>query len=108
MIGTGDGVRRDFAMVKRYGVGAEAQERRITLPVGGSVRVAVGGTATTAFAVTAGGTVLFDVPPPDGAEVRAGYRFDVPVRFAEDRLAVSHMTFRAGDVPSVPLIEVRP
>ena len=42
-----------------------------------------------------------------GNVVAAGFRFDVPVRFAEDRLAVSLATFAAGEVPSVPLIEVR-
>jgi hypothetical protein len=31
----------------------------------------------------------------------------VPVRFADDRLAVSLATFRAGEVASVPLIEIR-
>jgi uncharacterized protein (TIGR02217 family) len=39
--------------------------------------------------------------------VTAGYRFDVPVRFADDRLEVSRATFGAGTVPSVPLIEMR-
>jgi uncharacterized protein (TIGR02217 family) len=42
-----------------------------------------------------------------GSEVRAGFRFDVPVRFAEDRLAVSRATFEAGEIASVPLIELR-
>jgi hypothetical protein len=31
----------------------------------------------------------------------------VPVRFAEDRLELSGVTFAAGDVPSVPLVELR-
>jgi len=39
--------------------------------------------------------------------VAAGFRFDVPVRFAEDRLTVSRATFEAGEIPSVPLIEIR-
>jgi len=39
--------------------------------------------------------------------VRAGFRFDVPVRFAEDRLDVSAVNFAAGEAPSVPLIEIR-
>lgn len=106
-IGTGDGVRRDFALVKLYGNAPDAQVRRIMLPVAGSVRVAVGGAATSSFAVLADGTVLLDVAPPVGAAVSAGFLFDVPVRFAEDRLAVSHATFRAGEVPNVPLVEVR-
>jgi hypothetical protein len=31
----------------------------------------------------------------------------VPVRFEQDRLDVSGLTFLAGEAPSVPLIEVR-
>lgn len=37
----------------------------------------------------------------------ASFDFDVPVRFAEDRLAVSRATWGAGAAPSVPLIELR-
>jgi uncharacterized protein (TIGR02217 family) len=41
------------------------------------------------------------------AEVRAGFLFDVPVRFAADRLDVTGANFAAGEAPSVPLVEVR-
>jgi uncharacterized protein (TIGR02217 family) len=103
-LGAGDGVRTEFALVKHYG----GQERRITRPVAGSVRVAVAGVErATGWTLAPLGLVRFDEPPADGAEVEAGYRFDVPVRFAEDRLAVSRATFEAGEIPSVPLIEVR-
>nr|MBA2467044.1 DUF2460 domain-containing protein [Sphingomonas sp.] len=37
----------------------------------------------------------------------AGFLFDVPVRFADDRLEVNRATFLAGEAPSVPLIEIR-
>jgi len=102
-IGTGDGVSTRFALVKHYGDGL----RRITRPVAGSVRVTVGGAETAAFAVEPGGWVVLDTPPATGAGVRASYRFDVPVRFAEDALSVTRATFLAGAAPSVPLIEVR-
>ncbi|OYY90515.1 MAG: hypothetical protein B7Y45_07845 [Sphingomonas sp. 28-66-16] len=102
-VGTGDGVATRFALVKYYG----AQARRITRPVAGSVRVAVAGVETAAFVVEPGGWVALDTPPPPGAEVRAGFGFDVPVRFAEDQLAVTRATFLAGAAPSVPLIELR-
>ncbi|HEX8239995.1 MAG TPA: DUF2460 domain-containing protein [Allosphingosinicella sp.] len=103
-LGTGDGVRTDFALVKRYG----GQLRRITRPVEGSVRVSVSG-VELAGGWTLGpmGVVSFEEAPAAGAPVAAGFRFDVPVRFAEDRLAVSRATFEAGEIPSVPLIEVR-
>jgi uncharacterized protein (TIGR02217 family) len=40
--------------------------------------------------------------------VTAGYEFDVPVRFDTDRLSVSLRAFKAGQIPSIPLIEVQP
>jgi uncharacterized protein (TIGR02217 family) len=103
VVGVGDGVARRFALVKSYG----AAERRITRPVAGSVVVAVDGIATSAFSVEAGGWVVLDVAPAVRAVVTAGFTFDVPVRFAEDRLSVARATFLAGLAASVPLIEVR-
>ncbi|MEL7445934.1 MAG: DUF2460 domain-containing protein, partial [Pseudomonadota bacterium] len=49
----------------------------------------------------------FDVAPPPGSEIRAGYLFDTAVRFAEDRLDISTVNFAAGEAPSVPLVELR-
>ena len=106
-LGIGDGSRRQFALVKRYGAGDAVQERSIRLPVEGSVRVSVDGAETAGFAVTAEGEVLLDAAPAMGAAVRAGFLFDVAVRFAEDRLEVSRATFLAGEMASVPLVEVR-
>lgn len=103
VVGVGDGVARRFALVKSYG----AMERRITRPVAGSVSVALGGVGTLAFSVEAGGWVVLDVAPASGAVVTAGFAFDVPVRFAEDRLSVARATFLAGVAASVPLVEVR-
>ncbi|AJA07526.1 hypothetical protein SKP52_02985 [Sphingopyxis fribergensis] len=107
MLGTGDGVRRQFALVKRYGNGDAEQMRSIRLPVATSVRVSVDGIETAAFLVTGEGEILLDVAPAPGAAVRAGFLFDVPVRFADDRLEVSRATFLAGEMASVPLVEVR-
>jgi uncharacterized protein (TIGR02217 family) len=104
LIGVGDGAGTRFALVKTYG----AQRRRITRPVSGTVRVSVGGVELSGgWTLETGGTVAFEAAPAAGAEIRAGYRFDVPVRFAEDRLNVGRATFAAGEVPSVPLIEIR-
>ncbi|AOH82758.1 hypothetical protein AWL63_00950 [Sphingomonas panacis] len=102
-IGIGDGIATRFALVKHYG----AVVRRITRPVGGSVMVAVDGVASAAFSLAAGGMIDFDTAPAAGAVVTAGFRFDVPVRFAEDSLSVARATFLAGSAASVPLLEVR-
>lgn len=103
MLGLGDGTRTHFPLVKHYG----AASRRITRPVAGSVRIAVDGAETGQWTLADGGVVVFPTPPAAGAVVTAGFRFDVPVRFAEDRLEVSGATFLAGEAASVPLIEVR-
>ncbi|AQR74426.1 DUF2460 domain-containing protein [Sphingomonas sp. LM7] len=103
VLGTGDGAQARFQLVRRYG----DVVRRITRPVGGSLRVAVDGLATAAFTLGAGGVVTLDVPPDVGAVVSASFDFDVPVRFAEDRLTVSRATYLAGAAASVPLVEVR-
>ncbi|GAB5348912.1 DUF2460 domain-containing protein [Alteriqipengyuania sp. 357] len=107
LLGLGDGEASRFPLVKRYGEGPEPQVRRITRPRAGSVRVSVGGQETAAFTLDPLGEIVLDTAPAQGAEVRAGFLFDVPVRFAEDRLAISAAGFAAGQAPSVPLIEIK-
>ena len=104
-LGSGDGARTRFLLVKAYGTG---ERRRITRPVAGSVRVAVaGGELITGWTLGPLGAIDFAVAPATGAVVTAGYLFDVPVRFADDRIDINRATFAAGDAPSVPLVEVR-
>lgn len=108
LLGIGDGVRTRFDLVKHYGSGDEPQRRRITRPVPGTLRVAVDGVERTSdWSVEPGGTITFTIAPAAGELVTAGYRFDVPVRFAEDRLEVNRAGFAAGEAVSVPLIEIR-
>ena len=104
-IGTGDGSTDRFNLVKRYGTG---EQRRITRPVPGTVRVAIDGIeATTGWTVEDKGVLQFADPPVADAAITAGFLFDVPVRFAEDRIEVNRTTFLAGEAPSVPLVELR-
>ncbi len=107
-LGIGDGVRTRFALVKRYGEGAEAQQRGITRPVAGSVIVGLDGIMqASGWSLDDGGTLSFASAPGAATLVTAGFRFDVPVRFAEDSLEVSRASFAAGEAVSVPLIEIR-
>jgi len=107
-LGTGNGVISQFQLHKYYGDGVEGQRRIITRPVAGSIRVSVNGTERlTGWTHMGRGLIAFDAAPASGAAIRAGFRFDVPVRFAEDRLEISRATFAAGDAPSVPLVEIR-
>ncbi|MBC2670919.1 TIGR02217 family protein [Novosphingobium piscinae] len=108
-LGTGDGAATRFALVKRYGAAdGDPQVRRITRPVAGSVRVSLAGAVrTTGWSLEPGGTIRFAAPPPSGAEVRAGFLFDVPVRFAEDRLDIAGYGCDAAEAVSVPVIALR-
>lgn len=108
-LGTGDGVTARFRLVKTYGEGSDAYKRDIALPDLSSLKVAIAGTelASALFSFDAAARdVVLTVAPPAGASVTAGYEFDVPVRFDIDRLTFSITAFRAGEVPSIPLVEV--
>jgi uncharacterized protein (TIGR02217 family) len=111
ILGVGDGVRTTFPLRKRYLSGSQDYWRPIAKPVMGTVTVAitddpkVEGVEFTVDAAT--GILTFVTPPDIGAQVTAGFEFDVPVRFDTDRIAVSLASFKAGEVPDVPVIEVR-
>lgn len=111
VIAIGDGVRDAFVLSKTYRSGDQTYERPITKPVRGTVLVGIEGDPqqegqhweldeTT-------GTISFAHPPNEGMEITAGFEFDVPVRFDTDRIQTSVASFRAGDVPNVPVVEVR-
>jgi uncharacterized protein (TIGR02217 family) len=46
--------------------------------------------------------------PAEGLLVTAGFLFDVPVRFDTDFLEVDLAAFAAGEIPSIPVVEIRP
>ena len=111
-LGAGDGATAAFSLAKRYESGSAFYDRPIARPVSGAVRIAIDGVETGAFTVEdaaslgSGARIVFDAPPPVGAAITAGYVFDVPVRFDTDSLRINLAAFRAGDIPSIPLIEV--
>jgi uncharacterized protein (TIGR02217 family) len=108
LLGIGDGATTRFALAKTYGDGDDAQRRRITRPDPASLRVAVAGVEQrSGWQLQELGWIAFDTPPAAGAAVTAGFLFDVPVRFATDRIDVSVAAWRAGELPSAPLVEVR-
>lgn len=111
VLGVGDGVRNEFQLRKSYRSGEATYERDIRKPVIGTVRVGIQGDVQTEavdYVVdAASGIVSFDVPPPQDATVTAGFEFDVPVRFDTDSIQTSAASFKAGDIPSVPVLEVR-
>lgn len=109
VIGAGDGATRVFQLVKRYGTGRRDYIRTISKPVVGSVRIAVAGREIADFtADSLTGMVTLASAPPVGAAVTAGFAFDVPVRFDTDELRINLTQFEAGDIPDIPIVEIRP
>lgn len=111
LLGLGDGETRAFQLRKTYASGAQSYARDIRKPVEGSVLAGIGADEMTFgedFEVDATtGVVTFHWAPDVGAEVQAGFEFDVPVRFDTDLIQISVASFNAGEVPNVPVVEVR-
>ncbi|WP_425039189.1 phage distal tail protein, Rcc01695 family [Primorskyibacter sp. S187A] len=111
VIALGDGERTEFELIKNYNSGEFSYQRPITKPVAGTVRAGVQGDELQEGVHweidTTTGRITFERPPLADVVVTAGYEFDVPVRFDADRIATSVASFQAGEVPSVPVVEVR-
>ena len=106
-IGEGDGSATRFPLFKRYGAGTHAYERPIALPRLDTLTVAVDGVEVEASFDAQSRVVVLSSPAPAGGVVTAGFGFDVPVRFDLEHLSVSIVSFEAGELPTIPLVEVR-
>lgn len=111
-IGVGDGATASFQLIKTYGSVFAPWSREIKKPVAGSVIVAVGGVterestyavnSATGLATFAGGHI-----PAADAIVTAGFEFDVPVRFDTDKIEINLSLVEAGNIPNIPIVEIR-
>lgn len=112
-IGIGDGTRAAFQLTRRYGSAHAPYERPVRKPVTGTVRIAVSGgemlEGTQFTTDVASGLVTFlpGAIPSNGAPVTAGYEFDVPVRFDTDRIEASMRGLGHGEIPHIPVVEIR-
>jgi uncharacterized protein (TIGR02217 family) len=108
-IGTGTGSLQSFQLAKRYTSGAQTWVRTITKPVAGTVRVALGLVEQlSGWTIdTTTGVITFTTAPANGVIIRAGFEFDVPVRFDSDTLDVTLDFERLGSIASIPLLEIR-
>lgn len=111
LIGIGDGVRTVYQLQKTYISGLQSYVRPIRKPVSGTVVVAVAGDPkieTLEFSINLEtGEITFVLPPDLGTRVTAGFEFDVPVRFDTDTIQTSVASFQTGEVPNVPVVEIR-
>ena len=97
--------------MKVYRSGAHSYTRPISKPVLGTVRIGVDDEekqeAIDYEVDVASGLITFAHPPDADVKITAGFEFDVPVRFDTDGIQTSVASFQAGDVPNVPIVEVR-
>lgn len=111
LIGVGDGAEAVFQLVKAYPSGGETYARPIRKPIAASVKVLVDGAPHVLGADyeldSSTGEITFGAPPASGAPVTVGFEFHVPVRFDTDRIEVNLASFEAGEIPSIPIVEVR-
>lgn len=106
-IGVGDGSNTRFQLRKPYVSGPAAYIRPISKPIPETVLVSVGGTTAQAEVDSTTGVVTLAAPPPPGAQVAAGFCFDVPARFDSDWIEINLAAFEAGEIPSIPVVEIR-
>lgn len=111
-LGTGDGFTDSFQLVRRYTVGSEIYVRKIYHPVLSSVVVEKNGGLVNSADYTVSrttGIITFDTPPANGHVIKAGFLFDVEVRFESDDVFEGIVrTWQAGGFSDITLIEVRP
>lgn len=96
-------------LYKTYVQGSYSRSRKILKPVVGTVKVSVNGTAltTSEFAVdSTQGIVNISGGYSAGVVIKAGFEFDVPVRFNTDTLSVNMEDYRVG-AAQCPLIELK-
>ena len=115
-IGTGDGSKTQFQLVKRYEDSiAPTKIRKIEKPRASTVLVSVDGveqTEGTDYTVnTATGVITFDAGsvPADLSSIRAGFEFDTPVRFTksvDEWLEIAINDYNNAVVSNLEAIEI--
>lgn len=110
-IATGDGTTTTFQLTKTYVSGPSTIVRKITKPVASTTVIAFGAVQqTTGWTVdTTTGIVTFTTAPTLGTLIRAGFEFDVPVRFekdVDDLFSIDIDSFSSASVPALNVIEL--
>lgn len=108
VIGTGNASTTTFQLIKKRTSGAQTHSRAIKKPVPGTVLIGLDSTQQlSGWTVdTATGIVTFASPPGNGVLVKAGFDFDVPVRYDLDRLPIVILDQGASSC-SFTMVELR-
>ena len=110
VIGSGDAMQTAFQLIKTYGDTHASYVRDIRKPVEDTIKISVDNVEyeTEWSADLQTGMITFSSPPATGAVIKAGYEFDVPVRFDTDVLNLRFDNDGVAETTKdIPLIEVR-
>lgn len=104
-IGTGDNSTTTFQLIKTYGT----HTRTITKPVSGTVVISLDDASqASGWSVdTVTGIVTFDTAPGTDVVVKAGFEFDVPVKFTNDNIEIEVNDTYLSSIPNITLMEIR-
>jgi uncharacterized protein (TIGR02217 family) len=119
VLGTGDGIAVTFQLQKTYTRGAETYTRKVVHPVVSTVIVSIDNTDPTTWTPPQvpitwtvdrlTGIVTFSAPPAPGQVVRAGYLYDVEVRFESDESFDGLLRdYGVSGFADLVLVEIRP
>lgn len=112
-LGTGDGTKTQFQLVKKYTIGAYSAIRPVLKPIGGTVKVYSNGIPQDTVSVdVATGIVTFQAAPSLGAALTADFEFDVPVRFEQDKVDFRFDAYEAAgraifNLAPLSVVEIR-
>lgn len=107
-LGLGDGVTKEFQLIKSYRVSDNiVYYRKITKPVISTVRVFINDIESKDFNIdlTSGLITLNTVPEIDSI-IKANFEFDVPVRFENDIMEITMNSINSGNIKDITLIEI--
>lgn len=112
-IGVGDGVKTQFQVIKSYSFGAVTYDRPIVKLVASTYTVLIdnvpqteGGGADYTININTG-IVTFNTAPIAAELVQIATEYDVPVRFDVDMLDIDYELARLGEVPGIPIVELK-
>lgn len=114
--GTGDGIVRTFQLQKTYTRGVQTYTRDIFHPIVSTVVITFNSVDTGDLSPTAfftvdrlTGKVTFDEAPPPGVVLKAGFLFDVEVRFgSDDAFDGIVQTYQVSGYADIEFVEIRP
>lgn len=108
-IGVGNGSETDFDCSVTYDDDILPFTRPITRPIEATMDVYVNNVLVNPanWSLLTGGLIRLATPAPNGHTVKWTGEFDVPVQFMTDHFRVVMQTFESGEIPALPIREVR-